>query len=51
MDDDMCGRINVYREPLSRAVSSALNIGFQAITNNDLCPTQIVSTVAFNNGM
>ena len=47
----MCGRLNVYGEPISRAVSSALNIGFQAITNNDLCPTQTVSTVAFNNGI
>jgi putative SOS response-associated peptidase YedK len=47
----MCGRINVYGEPLSKAVSSALNIDFQTITNNDLCPTQTASTVTFNNGM
>jgi putative SOS response-associated peptidase YedK len=51
MDDNMCGRLNVYGEPLSKAVSSALNIGFQAITNNDLCPTQTVSTVAFSDGV
>jgi len=47
----MCGRLNVYGEPLSKAVSSSLNIGFQAVANNDLCPTQVVSTVAFNDGM
>ena len=47
----MCGRINVYGEPLSKAVSSVLQIDFQASTNNDLRPTQTVSTVAFNNGL
>jgi putative SOS response-associated peptidase YedK len=47
----MCGRINVYGEPLSNAVSSALNIDFNAPTNHDLYPTQTVSTVAFKNGM
>jgi len=47
----MCGRINIYGEPLSKAVSSALQIDFKAPTNRDLCPTQTASTVTFNNGM
>jgi len=47
----MCGRLSIYGEPLSKAVSSALQINFQAPTNNDLCPTQTVSTLAFKNGI
>ena len=47
----MCGRLNIYGDSLSQAVSSALHINFKAANNNDLCPTQTVSTVAFNNGM
>jgi len=44
----MCGRINIYGESLSKAVSSTLRINFKASTNNNLCPTQTISTIAFN---
>ncbi|TNC80502.1 MAG: DUF159 family protein [Oleiphilus sp.] len=42
----MCGRLNVKDDPLSRIVSEALGVPFQAEDNSDLRPTQMVSTLA-----
>lgn len=46
----MCGRLNVINEPLCRIVSQQLGISFKTETNQDLRPTQIVSTVGIQNG-
>jgi len=45
----MCGRLDVSN-PLSHAVTMALNINFQTEDNHDLRPTQKVSTVTAING-
>lgn len=43
----MCGRLNIEGESLSKAVSKRLNINYQATSNPNLCPSQNVSTLAF----
>ncbi|GLX80502.1 DUF159 family protein [Thalassotalea insulae] len=46
----MCGRLNVIDDPLTKIVSDILGIKFSTSSNNNLCPTQQVSTVAKENG-
>lgn len=44
----MCGRLNVIDDPLNQLVSDMLGLSFNAKTNTDLCPSQQVATLCYN---
>ena len=46
----MCGRLNVIENPLCQEVTEQLRLKFEAKTNRDLRPTQLVSTIAGHQG-
>ena len=46
----MCGRLDISCDPLSRWVSDRFGIPFSVLANNDLRPTQTISTVAADTG-
>lgn len=45
----MCGRLNIIDHPLSQIVSETLGINFHSHSNDNLCPSETVSTIVQSN--
>ncbi|MFT5814576.1 MAG: putative SOS response-associated peptidase YedK [Psychroserpens sp.] len=44
-DKSMCGRLNIIAHPLCEIVSKTIGINFNSESNDNLCPSESVSTI------
>lgn len=46
----MCGRFNVIDNPITQSIMDILDIKFEISTNDNVCPSELVSTLSLANG-
>jgi putative SOS response-associated peptidase YedK len=46
----MCGRFNVIDDPITQSIMELLGIKFEVTTNDNVCPSELVSTLSLSNG-